>query len=70
MDLIDSTNKDHNEYIDYFIKILGIHLSKGHFLLNDNTYKVFVNIFNYILVNYKTSNNVINNKIFILSNIL
>ena len=63
MDLIALTNKDHNEYIDYFIKILGFHRSKGYFLLNENTYKIFVNIFNYILVNYKTSNNVIKNVI-------
>ena len=63
MDLIALTNKEHNEYIDYFIKILGVHRSKGYFLLNENSYKIFVNIFNYILVNYKTSNNAIKNVI-------
>ena len=61
MDLIAISNKDHNEYLDFFITILGFHRSKGYFLLNENTYKIFINIFNYILVNYKTSNNVIKN---------
>ena len=63
MDLIAKTNKDHNEYLDYFIRMLSVHRSKGNFLLNENTYKIFVNIFNYILVNYKTSYNVIKNVI-------
>ena len=61
MDLIAITNKDHNEYLDYFIRMLSVHRSKGYFLLNENTYKIFLNIFNYILVNYKTSNNIIKN---------
>ena len=61
MDLISLNNKDHNEYIDYFIKILSYHRARGNYLLNENTYKTFVSIFNFILINYKTSNNVIKN---------
>ena len=61
MDLISLNNKDHNEYIDYFIKILSYHRARGNFFLNENTYKTFVSIFNFILINYKTSNNVIKN---------
>ena len=61
MDLISLNNKEHNEYIDYFIKILGYHRAKGHFILNETTYTTLISIFNFILVNYKTSNNVIKN---------
>ena len=66
MDLISPTNKEHNEYLDHFIKTLSYNRSKGYFLLNENCYKIFVNIFNFILVNYKTNNNFIKN-IIILS---
>ena len=66
MDLISLSNKDHNEYLDYFIKILSHDRAMGNFLLDENGYKMFVNIFNFILVNYKTNNNFIKN-IIILS---
>jgi hypothetical protein len=61
MDLISLSNKDHNEYLDYFIKILNHDRSIGNFLLDENGYKMLVNIFNFILVNYKTNNNFIKN---------
>ena len=61
MDLISLSNKDHNEYLDYFIKILNHDRSMGNFILDENGYKMFVNIFNFILVNYKTNNNFIKN---------
>ena len=61
MDLISLSNKDHNEYLDYFIKILSHDRSMGNFVLDENGYKMFVNIFNFILVNYKTNNNFIKN---------
>ena len=66
MDLISLSNKDHNEYLDYFIKILSHDRSMGNFVLDENGYNMFVNIFNFILVNYKTNNNFIKN-IIILS---
>ena len=43
------------------LSILGFHRSKGYFELNENAYKIFINIFNYILVNFKTYNNIIKN---------
>mgnify|MGYP006873018918 CR=1 FL=1 len=61
MELISLSNKDHNEYLDYFIKILSHDRSMGNFVLDENGYKMFVNIFNFILVNYKTNNNFIKN---------
>ena len=61
MDLIAINNKDSIENIEYFISVLGFHRSKGYFVLNDNAYKIFINIFNYILFNYKTVNNIIKN---------
>ena len=61
MNLISISNNDHNENLEYFISILGFHRSKGYFELNENAYKIFINIFNYILVNFKTYNNIIKN---------
>ena len=61
MDLIDVFNKEHNEYLDFFIKVLNIHRSKGNFILNENSFKIMVFIFNYILVNFQTANNLIKN---------
>ncbi len=61
MDLISTTNKDNLDNLEFFIYILAYHRSKGFFVLNDNAYKMFINIFNYILVNFKTANNIIKN---------
>lgn len=61
MNLISISNNDHNKNLEYFISILGFHRSKGYFELNENAYKIFINIFNYILVNFKTYNNIIKN---------
>ena len=63
MDLIAVTNKDHFEYLKIFVKLVSYYRSKGFFILNDSSYKIFVNIFSFILVNYKTSYNIIKNVI-------
>ena len=47
MDLISTTNKDNLDNLEFFIYILAYHRSKGFFVLNDNAYKMFINIFNY-----------------------
>ena len=61
MELISINNKDHREYLEFFIKIMSYYRSKGYFILNDSSYKIFVNIFSFILVNYKKSNTLMKN---------
>ena len=61
LDLISVKNIDHFDYLQIFVKVLSYYRSKGFFILNESSYKVLVNIFSFILVNYKTSNNIIKN---------
>ena len=61
LELISKNNKDYIEYLNIFIKVLTYYRSKGYFILNDNSYKVLINIFSYILINYQTLNNIIKN---------
>ena len=55
MDLITHKNKRKFEYLDAFIKFLTMVRSKGCFKLNPYAYQIFINIFTYILMNYKNS---------------
>ena len=61
MDLISINNKEHFEYLKVFIKLLNYYRSKGFFILKEYSYQIFINIFSFILVNYKTSDNLIKN---------
>jgi hypothetical protein len=61
MNFISKSNKGNIDNLEFFIYLLAYYRSKGCFELNDNAYKIFVNIFNYILINYKTANNIIKN---------
>ena len=61
MDLISVNNIDHFEYLKTFVKLVTYYRSKGFFVLNESSYKTFVIIFSFILVNYKTSYNIIKN---------
>ena len=61
LDLISVKNADHFDYLQIFVKVVSYYRSKGFFILNESSYKVLVNIFSFILVNYKTSNNIIKN---------
>ena len=61
MELISINNKDHQEYLEFFIKIMSYYRSKGYFILNDSSYNIFVNIFSFILVNYKKINTLMKN---------
>ena len=61
MDLISINNKEHFEYLKVFIKLLSYYRSKAFFILKENSYKIFINIFSFILLNYKNSDNLIKN---------
>ena len=61
MDLIDKDNKDNIDYLKTFIKMVNYYRSKGFLILNENSYNIFVNIFSFILVNYKNNSNFIKN---------
>ena len=63
MELIDSSNKDHMENLNFFISILDYNRSRGNFELNEKIFKIFVIIFSHILNNYNTSDNIIKNLI-------
>ena len=63
MALIEPKNKNKYEYLNFFIKYLTINRTKGGFLLNSNVYQIFINIFSYILINYKNSYDYIKNVI-------
>ena len=63
LEVIDLSNKGNNENLDYFIKLLTFLRSKNSYLINENAYEIFVFIFGYILINYKSLNNVIKNVI-------
>jgi hypothetical protein len=63
MDLISPEKKGNFEYLNFFIKFLNQNRSKGHFILNPFAYKIFTNIFNYILMTYKNSYDCIKNVI-------
>ena len=63
LELIDLSNKEHNEYLDYFIKLLSHQRSIGKFSISENEYKIILNIFSYILIHYKSSNDFIKNTI-------
>ena len=59
MDFISLNNKDHLEYLTIFIEVLSYYRSKGFYLLKENSYKEFINIFSYVLLKYNNINIVI-----------
>ena len=61
MDLISHKNKQKFEYLDAFIKFFIILIAKGCFKLNPYAYQIFINIFTYILMNYKNSYDYVKN---------
>ena len=61
MDLIDISNENKFEYLDFFIKYLTINRAKGLFQLNPIVYQILINIFKYILTNYKNSYDYVKN---------
>mgnify|MGYP006916097906 CR=1 FL=1 len=61
MDLISPKNKEKFEYLNAFIQFLTIVRVKGLFKLNPYVYQIFINIFTYILMNYKNSYDYIRN---------
>ena len=63
MDLISPKNKYKFEYLNFFIKFLTINRAKGLFKLNPFVYQIFINIFTYILMNYKNSYDYVKNVI-------
>ena len=63
IDLISFNNKEHDNNLQCFMKLVAYYRSKGFFLLNEASYTIFVNIFNYILANYKSINILIKNTI-------
>ena len=63
MDLISPKQKGNFEYLNFFIKFMTINRAKGFFKLNPFVYKIFTNIFTYILMTYKNSNDCVKNVI-------
>ena len=61
MDLISPKNKEKFEYLNAFIQFLTIVRVKGFFKLNPYVYQIFINIFTYILMNYKNSYDYVRN---------
>ena len=61
--LIDKKNEDHLKYLEIIFKVLNKKRAKGNFLINKNSYNIFIDIFNFILNNYSTLD-------FILKNII
>ena len=61
MDLISPKKKGNYEYLNFFIKFLTINRSSGFFKLNKNVFQIFINIFTYILMNYKNSYDYVKN---------
>ena len=61
MELISPRKKGNFEYLNFFIKYLTINRSAGFFKLNKNVFQIFINIFTYILMNYKNSYDYIKN---------
>ena len=61
MDLISHKNKQKFEYLDAFIKFFTKVRAKGCFKLNPYAYQIFINIFTYILMNYKNSYDYVKN---------
>ena len=63
MDLISPKKKGNYEYLNFFIKFMTLNRAKGFFKLNPFVYKIFTNIFTYILMTYKNSNDCVKNVI-------
>ena len=63
MDLITPKRKGNFEYLNFFISYLTINRAKGLFKFNKNVYQIFLNIFKYILMNYKNSYDYVKNVI-------
>ena len=61
--LIDKKNEDHLKYLEIIFKFLNKKRAKGNFIINKNSYNIFIDIFNFILNNYPTLD-------FILKNII
>ena len=61
MELIEPKTKEKFEYLNAFIKFLTIVRAKGFFKLNPYVYQIFINIFTYILMNYKNSYDYVKN---------
>ena len=61
--LIDVQNNDNFVYIENLFKFLNNHRARGNFLINKKSHEAFIEIFNYLIDNYSTSD-------FILKNII
>ena len=61
--LIDVQNNDNFVYIENLFKFLNNHRARGNFLINKKSNEAFIEIFNYLIDNYSTSD-------FILKNII
>jgi hypothetical protein len=61
MDLISVNNENHEKYLEFLMKIMTYYRSKGFFIINESSYVIFVNIFSFILLNYRKSSALIKN---------
>jgi hypothetical protein len=61
--LIDVKYNDNFIYIENLFKFLNNHRSRGNFLINNKSYNAFIDIFNYLIDNYPTSDFILKNVI-------